>query len=188
MQVMKISNRRPDLVLVEKSVSRVAQDFILNEGITLSLNIKQKLMERLSRSLNIELLGSIGNHLCCYHINMLYQKFLSWRLFSSLVHAFIISLITMIFCEWTRWYQRERSRWMLFLLYPDFQMRKWGKETTNVSGWVHYKPWLLHNPTRRINWESKNPQSIPFGRSMESFLITRSCHIHIIASLDSLEK
>ena len=36
----RIAALEPDILLVEKSVSRVAQDFILDSGITLILNTK----------------------------------------------------------------------------------------------------------------------------------------------------
>eukprot|EP01132_Coremiostelium_polycephalum_P003331 gene3331-4176_t len=49
--VSKIAERKPDLVLVEKTVSRHAQDFLLESGISLALNVKPKVLERLGRCL-----------------------------------------------------------------------------------------------------------------------------------------
>eukprot|EP00002_Diphylleia_rotans_P027542 TRINITY_DN5525_c0_g1_i3.p1 TRINITY_DN5525_c0_g1~~TRINITY_DN5525_c0_g1_i3.p1 ORF type:complete len:1655 (-),score=257.85 TRINITY_DN5525_c0_g1_i3:220-5184(-) len=58
-QVAKIVSKQPDLLLVEKSVSRVAQEFLLKEKVTLVLNIKPHLMERISWTLNRPIYDSI---------------------------------------------------------------------------------------------------------------------------------
>jgi len=48
--VSRISSLSPNLVLVEKSVSRLAQEFLLDMGISLVLNVKSSVMERVARS------------------------------------------------------------------------------------------------------------------------------------------
>ena len=50
LQINKILSWRPDVIVVEKSVSRLAQDLIRNAGVTLVLNVKPSLMARLSRA------------------------------------------------------------------------------------------------------------------------------------------
>ncbi|XP_052764126.1 1-phosphatidylinositol 3-phosphate 5-kinase-like isoform X2 [Mya arenaria] len=50
---------RPDILVVEKSVSRLAQEFLLKAGITLIYNVKESVMQRLSRFLDSEIATSI---------------------------------------------------------------------------------------------------------------------------------
>ncbi|XP_052249949.1 1-phosphatidylinositol 3-phosphate 5-kinase-like isoform X3 [Dreissena polymorpha] len=50
---------KPNILVVEKSVSRLAQDFILKAGITLIYNVKQSVMLRLSRLLDTDIAASI---------------------------------------------------------------------------------------------------------------------------------
>ncbi|KAF2076491.1 hypothetical protein CYY_002231 [Polysphondylium violaceum] len=57
--VSKIAERKPDIVLVEKTVSRHAQDFLLDAGISLALNVKPKVLERLGRCLGGEVLPTL---------------------------------------------------------------------------------------------------------------------------------
>ncbi|XP_053382356.1 LOW QUALITY PROTEIN: 1-phosphatidylinositol 3-phosphate 5-kinase-like [Mercenaria mercenaria] len=52
---------KPDVLVVEKSVSRLAQDFLLKAGITLIYNVKQSVMERLSRFLVTDIVASIDS-------------------------------------------------------------------------------------------------------------------------------
>ncbi|XP_055021773.1 1-phosphatidylinositol 3-phosphate 5-kinase isoform X2 [Boleophthalmus pectinirostris] len=47
--VQRIVDVRPNLVLVEKTVSRIAQDMLLEHGITLVINVKAQVLERVSR-------------------------------------------------------------------------------------------------------------------------------------------
>ncbi|KAM9709709.1 LOW QUALITY PROTEIN: 1-phosphatidylinositol 3-phosphate 5-kinase [Menidia menidia] len=47
--VQRIADVRPNLVLVEKTVSRIAQDMLLEHGITLVINVKPQVLERVSR-------------------------------------------------------------------------------------------------------------------------------------------
>lgn len=58
--VSRILNFKPDIVIVEKSVSRIAQDMFLEAGITLILNTKTAAMERISRLTEAEILPSAG--------------------------------------------------------------------------------------------------------------------------------
>lgn len=44
--VSKIASVRPDLILVERTVSRLALDFLLAENISVVLNIKHALMPK----------------------------------------------------------------------------------------------------------------------------------------------
>lgn len=57
--VAKIAALHPDIILVEKTVSRLAQDFLLEEGITLVYNLKLSVMERLSRFTQADIVPSI---------------------------------------------------------------------------------------------------------------------------------
>ncbi|XP_072301067.1 1-phosphatidylinositol 3-phosphate 5-kinase isoform X2 [Eucyclogobius newberryi] len=47
--VQRIVDVRPNLVLVEKTVSRIAQDMLLEHGITLVINVKLQVLDRVSR-------------------------------------------------------------------------------------------------------------------------------------------
>ncbi|XP_056611388.1 1-phosphatidylinositol 3-phosphate 5-kinase isoform X3 [Triplophysa dalaica] len=47
--VQRIADLRPNLVLVEKTVSRIAQDMLLEHGITLVINVKPQVLDRVSR-------------------------------------------------------------------------------------------------------------------------------------------
>ena len=47
--VAKVAALKPDILMVEKSVARHAQQLLLDEGITLVLNVKRSLLERASR-------------------------------------------------------------------------------------------------------------------------------------------
>ena len=40
---------RPNIVLVERTVSRLAQEMFLNAGVGLVLNVKYRVLERLAR-------------------------------------------------------------------------------------------------------------------------------------------
>ncbi|XP_028393496.1 1-phosphatidylinositol 3-phosphate 5-kinase-like isoform X2 [Dendronephthya gigantea] len=57
--VGRIVALKPDLVLVEKTVSRLAQDMLLQRGISVILNINPKLMSRISRCVNGDVLLSL---------------------------------------------------------------------------------------------------------------------------------
>lgn len=59
MAVAKIKAHQPSVVLVEKSVSRYAQDLFLEKNISLVLNIKRPLLERISRCTGAHIVPSI---------------------------------------------------------------------------------------------------------------------------------
>lgn len=59
MAVAKIKAHQPSVVLVEKSVSRHAQDLFLEKNISLVLNIKRPLLERISRCTGAHIVPSI---------------------------------------------------------------------------------------------------------------------------------
>lgn len=51
--VQRIADVRPNLVLVEKTVSRIAQDMLLEHGISLVINVKPVSIPSLRHCLNI---------------------------------------------------------------------------------------------------------------------------------------
>ncbi|XP_031744835.1 1-phosphatidylinositol-3-phosphate 5-kinase FAB1B isoform X1 [Cucumis sativus] len=59
MAVAKIDAQRPDVLLVEKSVSRFAQEYLLAKDISLVLNIKRPLLERIARCTGAQIVPSI---------------------------------------------------------------------------------------------------------------------------------
>ncbi|KQJ98350.1 putative 1-phosphatidylinositol-3-phosphate 5-kinase FAB1C [Brachypodium distachyon] len=60
MIVGKIESRRPNVLLVEKSVSSYAQE-LLAKGISLVLNVKRPLLERISRCTGAQIASSVEN-------------------------------------------------------------------------------------------------------------------------------
>ncbi|CAI9767100.1 unnamed protein product [Fraxinus pennsylvanica] len=61
MAVAKIDSHQPDILLVEKSVSRFAQDYLLAKDISLVLNIKRPLLERIARCTGGDIVSSIDH-------------------------------------------------------------------------------------------------------------------------------
>ncbi|GFP97629.1 1-phosphatidylinositol-3-phosphate 5-kinase fab1a [Phtheirospermum japonicum] len=61
MAVAKISAHQPNILLVEKSVSRYAQEYLLAKNISLVLNIKRPLLERIARCTGAQIIPSIDN-------------------------------------------------------------------------------------------------------------------------------
>ncbi|KAK9726843.1 hypothetical protein RND81_05G241000 [Saponaria officinalis] len=61
MAVAKIDAHRPNILLVEKSVSRYAQEYILAKDISLVLNIKRPLLERIARCTGAQIVTSIDH-------------------------------------------------------------------------------------------------------------------------------
>ncbi|KAM5547100.1 1-phosphatidylinositol-3-phosphate 5-kinase FAB1A [Rosa sericea] len=61
MAVAKIDAHHPNVLLVEKSVSRYAQDYLLAKDISLVLNIKRPLLERISRCTGAQIVPSIDH-------------------------------------------------------------------------------------------------------------------------------
>uniref|UniRef100_A0A3Q2QS72 Phosphoinositide kinase, FYVE finger containing n=1 Tax=Fundulus heteroclitus TaxID=8078 RepID=A0A3Q2QS72_FUNHE len=57
--VQRIVDVRPNLVLVEKTVSRIAQDMLLEHGITLVVNVKAQVLDRVSRMTQGDLVMSM---------------------------------------------------------------------------------------------------------------------------------
>lgn len=61
MAVAKIDAHDPDVLLVEKSVSRYAQEYLLGKDISLVLNIKRPLLERIARCTGAQIVPSIDH-------------------------------------------------------------------------------------------------------------------------------
>ncbi|KAM4698369.1 1-phosphatidylinositol 3-phosphate 5-kinase [Rhinophrynus dorsalis] len=57
--VQRIVDVRPTLVLVEKTVSRIAQDMLLEHGITLVINVKPQVLDKVSRMTQGDLVMSM---------------------------------------------------------------------------------------------------------------------------------
>lgn len=60
--VAKIATFKPEVLLVEKVVSGLAQEFLFNLGITLVLNVKSSVMDRVSRCCQADIVPSIDAH------------------------------------------------------------------------------------------------------------------------------
>ncbi|XVF86982.1 hypothetical protein PTKIN_Ptkin18bG0084200 [Pterospermum kingtungense] len=61
MAVAKIHAHQPNILLVEKSVSRFAQEYLLEKDISLVLNIKRPLLERIARCTGAQIIPSIDH-------------------------------------------------------------------------------------------------------------------------------
>ncbi|XP_028752152.1 1-phosphatidylinositol-3-phosphate 5-kinase FAB1B-like [Neltuma alba] len=61
MAVAKIAAQQPDILLVEKSVSRYAQEYLLAQGISLVLNVKMPLLERIARCTGTQIAPSVDH-------------------------------------------------------------------------------------------------------------------------------
>ncbi|KDP33967.1 hypothetical protein JCGZ_07538 [Jatropha curcas] len=61
MAVAKIDAHHPNVLLVEKSVSRYAQEYLLSKDISLVLNIKRPLLERIARCTGAQIVPSIDH-------------------------------------------------------------------------------------------------------------------------------
>ncbi|CAM6126649.1 unnamed protein product [Calypogeia fissa] len=61
MTVARIEAHRPNVLLVEKSVSRYAQDILLNKEISLVLNVKRPLLDRIARCVGGQVVSSPDN-------------------------------------------------------------------------------------------------------------------------------
>lgn len=61
MAVAKIDAQHPNVLLVEKSVSRFAQECLLAKGISLVLNMKRPLLERIARCTGAHIVPSVDN-------------------------------------------------------------------------------------------------------------------------------
>ncbi|PIN11587.1 Phosphatidylinositol-4-phosphate 5-kinase [Handroanthus impetiginosus] len=61
MAVAKIDAHHPNVLLVEKSVSRYAQEYLLAKNISLVLNVKRPLLERIARCTGAQIVPSIDH-------------------------------------------------------------------------------------------------------------------------------
>ncbi|KAG7577217.1 FYVE zinc finger [Arabidopsis thaliana x Arabidopsis arenosa] len=61
MAVAKIHAERPNILLVEKSVSRFAQDYLLAKDISVVLNIKRPLLDRIARCTGAQIIPSVDH-------------------------------------------------------------------------------------------------------------------------------
>ncbi|CAN4085113.1 unnamed protein product [Withania somnifera] len=61
MAVAKIDTHNPDVLLVEKSVSRYAQEYLLEKDISLVLNIKKPVLERIARCTGGQIVHSVDH-------------------------------------------------------------------------------------------------------------------------------
>lgn len=61
MAVAKIDAHHPNVLLVEKSVSRYAQEYLLAKDISLVLNVKWPLLERIARCTGAHIVSSIDH-------------------------------------------------------------------------------------------------------------------------------
>ncbi|KAK9746951.1 FYVE zinc finger [Popillia japonica] len=59
----RITNLKPDIVLVERNVARLAQDILREQGVTLVLNVKQRVLDSLSRCTQATLVASVDSHI-----------------------------------------------------------------------------------------------------------------------------
>ncbi|XP_055827740.1 1-phosphatidylinositol-3-phosphate 5-kinase FAB1B-like isoform X2 [Solanum dulcamara] len=81
MAVAKIDAHNPDVLLVEKSVSRYAQEYLLEKDISLVLNIKKPVLERIARCTGGQIVHSV-DHLssqkmgCCdmFHVEKFMEE------------------------------------------------------------------------------------------------------------------
>lgn len=61
MTVARIEAHRPNVLLVEKTVSHHAQEYLLTKEISLVLNVKKKLLDRIARCTGAEIVPSLDN-------------------------------------------------------------------------------------------------------------------------------
>ncbi|KAL5256190.1 hypothetical protein ACHWQZ_G011420 [Mnemiopsis leidyi] len=59
--VSRVASFEPDVLIVEKSVSQIAKDELLNKGITLILNLKQGQIEKIARCLQGDIVQNLEN-------------------------------------------------------------------------------------------------------------------------------
>lgn len=81
MAVAKIAAHHPSVLLVEKSVSRFAQDYLLTKNISLVLNIKRPLLERIARCTGAQIVPSIDHlssqklgHCDLFHVEKYFEE------------------------------------------------------------------------------------------------------------------
>ena len=61
--VARIANLQPNLVLVHRNVSRLAQEFLLALRVTLVLNVKASVLERVARCTQADIVTSVDAHI-----------------------------------------------------------------------------------------------------------------------------
>jgi len=86
--VSKIAAVKPDIIFVEKNVSRIAQEYLLEAGICLFHNVKPNVMQILSRLTQRPILQSVGTH------PNLYIDILTMRLLTPFVQKPIEHVLT----------------------------------------------------------------------------------------------
>ncbi|XP_051998627.1 1-phosphatidylinositol 3-phosphate 5-kinase-like isoform X2 [Xyrauchen texanus] len=74
--VQRIADVRPNLVLVEKTVSRIAQDMLLEHGITLIINVKPQVLDRVSRMTQGDLVISMDQLLTKPHLGTCHKFYM----------------------------------------------------------------------------------------------------------------
>lgn len=81
MAVAKIDAHQPNVLLVEKSVSRFAQEYLLAKNISLVLNIKRPLLERVARCTGAQIVPSIDHlssqklgHCETFHVEKFFEN------------------------------------------------------------------------------------------------------------------
>ncbi|CAL5328749.1 unnamed protein product [Camellia sinensis] len=81
MAVAKIDAHHPNVLLVEKSVSRFAQEYLLAKNISLVLNIKRPLLERIARCTGAQIAPSIDRltsqkigHCDSFHVDKFFEE------------------------------------------------------------------------------------------------------------------
>ncbi|XP_073489524.1 1-phosphatidylinositol 3-phosphate 5-kinase isoform X2 [Aquarana catesbeiana] len=74
--VQRIVDVRPTLVLVEKTVSRIAQDMLLEHGITLVINVKPQVLDRVSRTTQGDLVMSMDQLLTKPHLGTCHKFYM----------------------------------------------------------------------------------------------------------------
>ncbi|KAK1308450.1 1-phosphatidylinositol-3-phosphate 5-kinase FAB1B [Acorus calamus] len=81
MAVTKIDSQNPDVLLVEKSVSRRAQEYLLAKDISLVLNVKRSLQERVARCTGAQIVHSIDHltsqklgHCGMFHVEKFFEE------------------------------------------------------------------------------------------------------------------
>ena len=62
----KLAHLAPDVLLVERSVARDAQDALLGQNISLALNVKRSMLDRLARCTGTQVCpaGCCGDQIC----------------------------------------------------------------------------------------------------------------------------
>ena len=63
----RIADYKPDVLLVEKSVARYAQELLLQKGISVVLNVKRSLLNRLARCTQAQV-NATDIHSLCLHV------------------------------------------------------------------------------------------------------------------------